>query len=343
MGGACEGFCPQYEAHMSSIESAVAAAGKGFKPPTLIATSVVRGTQQGESHGGIYLVDFANRDIVQVVDWNTTEIDFSGRGWDRGLRGIAFFGGEIYIAASDELFVFDRDFKIRRSFRSSYLKHCHEIFQLNNHLYLTSTSCDSILAFDLERQAFFWAIHVALTEDGPVGATYDPNGINGPGGANGARAGNALHLNNVYADKRGIFISGMRTQGMLHIGNKNVVSRVVDLPPGIHNARPLGDGVLFIDTAANTLRYANTDGTETRFAIPHYDPGELTHTELGDEQLARQGFGRGLCVVGEHLIAAGSSPSTITLFDLPSGAEVARVNFSMDVRNAIHGLEMWPY
>jgi len=317
--------------------------GEGFKPPTLIATSVVRGAQQGESHGGVYLADFARREIRQVVDWNKTDIDFSGRGGGRGLRGIAFYKHEVYIAASDELFVYDRLFRVRRSFRSFYLKHCHEIFQFDQYLYLTSTSCDSILVFDLEKQAFLWAIHIALNEGGPVGTAYDPNRDNGPGGANGPPARNELHLNNVHVDGRGMFVSGLRTNGMLHIGGENVISPVVDLPAGVHNARPLGDGVLFIDTEVDVVRYAKRDGSETRFAIPHYSSRELTHTELGDEHLARQGFGRGLCVVSDNLLAVGSSPSTITLFDLPSGGEVARVNFSMDVRNAIHGLEAWPY
>jgi hypothetical protein len=69
----------------------------------------------------------------------------------------------------------------------------------------------------------------------------------------------------------------------------------------------------------------------------------LEHAELADGQLARQGFGRGLCVVNDRIIAAGSSPSTVTLYDLESGSEITHVNFSMDIRNAIHGLEVWPY
>jgi hypothetical protein len=311
--------------------------------PTLIATSVVRGAEQGDSHGGIYLVDFSSQDVNQVVDWNTSEIDFQGRGWDRGLRGIAFFGGEIYIAASDELFVYDQAFNIKRSFRSSYLKHCHEIFQLNNHLYLTSTAHDSILAFDLEKQAFFWAIHLALGEDDPVGTAYDPQGINGPGGANGPQAQNLLHLNNVYADQRGIFVSGMKTQGILRIGDGNAVSKMVDMPKGMHNARPFRDGVLFNDTGSDVVRFVGRDGTQRAFPVPVYDTSELEHAELADGQLARQGFGRGLCVINDRIIAAGSSPSTITLYDLESGSEITRVNFSMDIRNAIHGLEVWPY
>ena len=329
--------------HPSVIAYTIAMTENSIELPTLIATSVVRGAVQGDSHGGIYLVDFASQEVTQVVDWDTSEIDFQGRGWDRGLRGIAFFAGEIYIAASDELFVYDRNFKIQRSFRSTYLKHCHEIFQLNNHLYLTSTGHDSLLAFDLEKQAFFWAIHLALGEDGPAGIAYDPQGINGPGGANGPAAQNLLHLNNVYADSRGMFASGLRTEGILHIGNGNAVSKMVDMPQGMHNARPFLDGVLFNDTGSNVVRYVSRDGTQRVFPVPVYDASELEHAELADGQLARQGFGRGLCVINDRIIAAGSSPSTVTLYDMHSGAEISRVNFSMDVRNAIHGLEVWPY
>ena len=57
-----------------------------IKLPKLIATSVVRGSQQGGSHGGIYTVDFESPTGEQHVDWNTSKIDFEGRGADRGLH-----------------------------------------------------------------------------------------------------------------------------------------------------------------------------------------------------------------------------------------------------------------
>ena len=78
----------------------------------LIATSVVRGSNQGESHGGVFLINLETDEILQPVDWNTVDIDWQGRGWDRGLRGIEFHAGNVYIAASDELFVFDQSFNI---------------------------------------------------------------------------------------------------------------------------------------------------------------------------------------------------------------------------------------
>ena len=51
-----------------------------------IATSVVRGSRQGESHGGVYLIDSETEKREQVIDWNTMDIDWQGRGWDRGFR-----------------------------------------------------------------------------------------------------------------------------------------------------------------------------------------------------------------------------------------------------------------
>mgnify|MGYP007118311764 CR=1 FL=1 len=81
----------------------------------LIASSVVRGIQQGESHGGVYLVDTQRNSFEQVIDWNTPDIDWQGRGWDRGLRGISFDGAQVFMAASNELFVYSPDFTLLAS------------------------------------------------------------------------------------------------------------------------------------------------------------------------------------------------------------------------------------
>ena len=73
--------------------------------PKLVATSVVRGSEKGQSHGGVYLIDFASQQVEQKIDWNTGEIDFAGRGWDRGLRGIEFTDDAIWIARVTSCFV----------------------------------------------------------------------------------------------------------------------------------------------------------------------------------------------------------------------------------------------
>ena len=86
--------------------------------PTVIATSVIRSVQQGESHGGIYIIDLETGEVRQPVDWDNAAISWEGRGMDRGLRGIAFYHDYLYVAASDEKFVYDREFNIRKSYRN---------------------------------------------------------------------------------------------------------------------------------------------------------------------------------------------------------------------------------
>jgi hypothetical protein len=304
--------------------------------PKLIATSVVRGSQQGESHGGVYLVDFASQEVRKCIDWNTSDIDFTGRGWDRGLRGIEFYKRHILIAASDELFVYDKNFVLKKSFRNPYLKHCHEIWRMENLLFLTSTGYDSLLAFDLDRDKFTWGFHITRKGDGWEGQMFDPASGSGP------PFDNRLHLNMIYVDKTGVYASGMRTEALLHVDGEFQVSVACTLPAGVHNARPFRRGVLFNDTRDDCVRFVGRDGTHRAFRIPTYEPERIQFMGVDDSKLARQGFGRGLCPLDDRLIAAGSSPSTITIYDLETGMQAASVNLTMDIRNAIHGLEIWP-
>jgi len=305
--------------------------------PKLVATSVVRGSQQGESHGGIFTIDFETRQCQQHVDWNTGEIDFEGRGADRGLRGMTFSSHDIYVAASDELFRYDRSFRIQESFRNPYLKHCHEICCMDRTVFLTSTGFDSLLAFDLDKKAYTWGLQLHLESSGWAGHTFDPRADFGPGPANN------FHINMVYVDNTGIYVSGLRSNALLHVNSMFEVSEICNLPSGSHNARPYRDGVLFNDTGSDCVRFVGRGGRHQAFKIVTYDEASIEFAGVDDSNVARQGFGRGLCPVGDSLIAGGSSPSTVTLYDLEQNKMLGYVNLTMDIRNAIHGLEPWPY
>jgi len=128
--------------------------------PKIIATTAIRSTYKGESHGGAYIVDLENEEYKQVIDWNKANIDCSGRGVDRGLRGIVFYDGNIYIAESDEIFMYNQNFKLINSYINRYLKHCHEIFIINSKLYSTSTGYNSILEFDLVSEKFVYGYYI---------------------------------------------------------------------------------------------------------------------------------------------------------------------------------------
>lgn len=304
----------------------------------LLTTSVVRGTQQGESHGGVYLIDLEKQVVEQKIDWNKTDIDWQGRGWDRGLRGIAFDADTVYIAASDELFAYTPDFEMIGSWKNPYLKHCHEICVYERSLFLTSTAFDSILAFDLDRKIFNWAMQLSMLNYKFFTSVFNPQQDDGP------IMLNKLHINNVVCNRHGMYISGLKTGGMLHFNGKKL-HMAVELPEGTHNAQPFRDGVLFNDSKADALRYAGRgEGQEDRaMQLPRYAPEELEYQDEDKSGVARPSFGRGLCVLSDSVVAGGSSPSTVTIYDLAANKQLLSVNLTKDVRNAIHGLEVWPY
>jgi hypothetical protein len=301
----------------------------------LLATSVIRGSRQGDSHGGAFLLDFEARSVRQVLDWNTPDIDWSGRGWDRGLRGIAFADGDIYLAASDELIVYDSQFRRQRSFRNRYLRHCHEISRRGDMIFLTSTGFDSILGFEITSGTFRWGLSLQAGEGRISPRAFDPQGDQGPSPVN------QLHLNSVTASDRGLFLAGLRTPGLLCLSG-NSIALVATLPEGTHNAQPFRNGILFNDTQADVVRHV-TPSRQRTFDVPRHDPALLTHTELDDSGIARQAFGRGLCVLSDSLIAAGSSPATVTLHDIDENRTTSLVNLSLDIRTSIHGLARWPF
>ena len=303
----------------------------------LITTSVVRGGEQGESHGGAHIIDFEKQDGRQVMDCITPDIDGQGRAWDRGLRGIAIDGETVYFVSSEVLFAFTPDLELIGSWRNSYLQHADEMCIYKRCLYITSAGYDSILAFELDDKKFFWALHVDLDRFNFNASIYDPMGDEGP------LLLNKLHLNNVHANDNGMYISGMKSGGMLHF-NGEAVNMSVTLPEGTHNAQPYRDGVLFNDSEAAAVRYASRSGEEDRaLKVPQYDPADIDNEGIDESSDARQGFARGLCLINDRIVAAGSSPSTISIHDLQESKTLLSVNLSMDIRSAIHGLEVWPF
>ncbi len=307
------------------------------KLPKFVATSVVRGSRQGESQGGVYTVDFEKQEVEQIFDLNKTEIDFKNTSGDRGLRGIAFSDEDILIAASDVLFRCDRSFKIKTFSRNFYLDDCHEICRYEQTIFLTSPGFDSLLAFDLDKKEYTWGFHLLRQYGQWAGHTFDPRSDKGP------QPVNDYHINMVHVDSKGIYLSGLQTNALLRIDGKMEVSEVCSLPAGAHNARPFRDGLLFNDTESGCVRYVSRYGKKQAFEVVTYDEGELGFTDIDESNVVRQGFGRGLCPVGDRFIAGGSSPSTISLYDLETNQTVGSVNLTMDVRNAIHGLEVWPF
>jgi hypothetical protein len=301
----------------------------------LIATSVLRGSPAGQSHGAVHLVDMQDGKVAHVIDWKAPGPDWTLPGGGRGLRGVAIDGDRVFIAAADTLFAFSPDFKMLHSFRSPFLDDCHEICIFERRLYLSSTAFDSVLGFDLDQNCFDWGLHVVEAGTGLLGTPFNPQGTHGPS------RGRALGLNSLWCDTRGMFISGSRASGLMFFDAKEIV-RLVTLPHGVQNARPWRDGVLFNDTSADVARFMRP-GSNQVFQVPKFSESALVDIGELESKNSRQGFARGLCVLNNSEFAVGSSPATITLHDLDTMKTTRSINFSIDPRHSIQSLAVWPY
>ncbi len=303
---------------------------------TLIATLAVRDSRQGDSHGGVYLVDLDGERARQVIDWNPPGGDGQRPDQHCGPLGIAFDDDRVFVAASDELFVYNRRFEPLASYRCRYLERCNEICRYKRRLYLACAGFDAIVGFDLDSNRFSFGLHVTRDRKGLRGAPFQPGGRHGP------PPGNELCLNSIVCDSSALYLGGSNTGG-LHAYTGRYIRQVATLPRGTHNARPYRGGVLFNDTEKNLVRFVPAQGQQKAFRVPVYNPALLTHTNPGDSRVPRQAFARGLCCIDDSLIAAGSSPATITLHDLDSMQTRLSINLSMDARTAIGGLAVWPF
>ncbi len=333
------------------------------KLPKIICSSVIRSSKQGNSHGGIYIVDLENENFKQVVDWNDQTIDWNGRGADRGLRGIAFYEDKIICAASDEVFFFNKDFKIVKSIRNRYLKDCHEIYIYENKLYLTSTGYDSILVFNLKTESFdkgftyrkkklkkdkfyklFRKARLAKmakhfsNKNSFAFTSFDPQSKNGP------NLNDTSHINNVFVKNGIVHFSGTRLEHLFKINTdgKSVAS-VLKTGGGTHNVSLYKNYHAYNNTEKDSVTIIDSENSKDsfHFKTKKYKSEELLYTNIGKDH-ARQGFGRGLCFY-QNFIIRGSSPSTITVHSLNERKLIKSINLTLDIRNAIHGLEVFPF
>jgi hypothetical protein len=296
---------------------------------------VVRGAEGGENHGGLCVVDFAERTIRYAIEWNTTDIDVAGRGGDRGLRGVALVGDDIYVLSNKALLRFDADFALICTFHNQYLKHCHELSIHNGRAYIVSTGYDSILTFDLSKERFIAGHQLVFDSNRLRLRLFNPQRADGP------VESNVFHLNSVKCNSSGLYFSGLRTDGLLRTTGSQF-GRAHALPRGTHNAQPFLDGLVYNDTVHD--RFCARSGTsETLIPVTLESGIEGVSTNASKGDVARPLFARGLCPLSSRYVAGGSSPSTVSLYDLVKGARVAQMTLSRDVRNAIHGLALWTH
>jgi hypothetical protein len=303
------------------------------KYPNIIASHIVRSAKR-VSHGGLYLVDLNSNKYKCVIDWNE-KINWSGRGADRGLRGICIYKDNVIVASSSSIVFYSFDFKRRASYSNEYLESCHETYIHKDKLYLSSTGRDVILCFDLLSRKFIKGYSVrglkSIKEFNPLQSVDIPTG-------------DRHHINNVFVNDSGIFFSGTNQPRLFKIDKQKIIS-FSQIPKGTHNTRFLNENSLIMnDTKNNQILITDkkNGSIKKRYSIKRIPAKDMTNTHL-TQNISRQPFGRGLALKGDWIIG-GSTPGMISLYDMKrANSNIKNVFISNDLCMSIHGLEIWPF
>ena len=294
----------------------------------VLCSSVIRASQLGDSHGGLYVVDIDNGTHKQILDWDRPDINWEGRGGDRGIRGMRFYNNLLYAAAGDAIFVFDKDMKAVNQFTCPYLRHTHEVDIYDNKLYIIANLYDAILVFDLKNECFIDSWH--FQNDTPT--LFDPNvRIYGP------EAIDKLHLDSVYIHRGVLYYSGHHMDKLmalnLYNGNQSVYQ---DNIKHSHNAQPYMNGTIY--NIANQRKTVYKDKYLDSIKWTGNSPVCKDMVDkISNEKIAVQGYVRGMVLYSDFIIV-GSSPATINVFNTDSVDVIKSIQISNDVRNSICGI-----
>lgn len=318
--------------------------------PKILATSVIRATELGDSHGGLYLIDLEKETHQLVLDWKDQSIDFEGRGGERGLRGVAFYEEFIFLASNSEILKLNQNFEIVNQFTNEYLDNIHEIIIENDDLLITSTGFDSIVWFNLQKEEFQSA-YLFRKEPPPttilnkirnrlipkqryVSKYYDPNVTKQ------AHPQDSTHINSVFVNNGLIYFSGTSLNHLYQLQKPHMAKAFCALPWKTHNGRYSNEFVYFNNTPTNVVKRINP---QTEEVLSYHIP-EIIDVEdyTNNDRIAKRSFNRGMLFHDDYLIV-GSSPSNISVFDIHSGELIKQIQLSKDIKNAIHGIALYPF
>lgn len=140
-----------------------------------------------------------------------------------------------------------------------------------------------------------------------------------------------------------LFFSGTGLDKFYKINLKTERISVKDhLLLGTHNVQLYDHHLIYNNTANDVISSKNLlNGKNDNIEISKIEDNELVNSDIPKDH-ARNGFARGLCMQGDFIIG-GSSPSTVSVYSFKDKKLIKSVNLTKDIRNAIHGLEIFPY
>jgi hypothetical protein len=326
--------------------------------------TIVRAARVSEG-GSLFKLNWDNKTIlreVPVVPANPAlDHDPNARGNVRGCRGIRVVNDEVIAADYHTLNFFDRDLNPVRRMSHSLMAGLHEIDIAGSSVWVTSTTLDAALKYNLSdgaKEAEFWPREMPEFQQAldieplPVDKSIDNRATFLDNAS--FRGPSHLHLNAVCEFRGEVYALFHSKCVVANLSRGTIVIRDKNLKHA-HNLIMEEPGVVYINDTHRTVvrQYDLASGEQTRAIDIKKMPGIKSLVlrsaaralrEMGisffstkRKATARPLYLRGLSVT-EDYIFAGFSPATIVRIDKSTGELIDYYFHSTDARVCIHGL-----
>src|SRR5918994_203547 len=181
------------------------------KLPKVIASTVVRSAYEGESHGGVYIVDLETEEVEQVLEydlhtrWFVRGYYASYRGLVRYLNMRGYRGERTFGAPIPRLRIYDPNGDEGPAHSNTF--HLNSVFYENGVLFVAGTRCAHLLALNDSKLSSYALIPYGTHNTRPFGEGIIMNDTRKDRVTYLDRSGNAISLPVKHYDERELLYS----------------------------------------------------------------------------------------------------------------------------------------
>jgi len=278
----------------------------------VLVTTQHRVARADATHGHLLELDWERGRVVRRIEAPPLWSHFGrrDRGGRRGLRGITFFRGLIWVASCDVVYGLDpRSLEPERCVSHRYMAHIHEIEATDEGIWVTSTGGNGIFLIDETQTVLKEAwLGEAPREDLRFHLEQWRD---------------EQHLNTVYLEDGAAYAYALRS-GRVFRMYPGPVTPVLQIEKGCHNV---------VKTAYGWFRNVSKE------SVVRIGEREVRVPRRGRAgRFTQPGWLRGMAWLSKNRVLVGASPATLFEIDVDEMRVVREVRLERDVCWTVHGI-----
>tara|TARA_R100000808_G_scaffold2804_3_gene10564 strand:- start:80549 stop:81460 length:912 start_codon:yes stop_codon:yes gene_type:complete len=298
----------------------------------IICTTVVRAAEHGSNHGGLYIIDLEDENIIHYAPYDENFVNDNERGGERGLRGVCVLDDRIIVASATSLIELDKEtFEVVRKLEDrEVFRSIHEICFFADSIWVTSTAIDCIVRVDLD-----FNIIGLYQITGESMSDYKMLTGKHVTDLSKIKENDNFHINSISAFNERLVFGGLIT----HLYDFDTMN-VIESMPIIQNSKSFQHNFYEYDD----MQIVNLTGWQKLGIIKNsicktVDIPRSKAVKYYADEIAENNWNRGLARKNE-LVFVGSSPARVLMFDMSTGKFEKIISLEEDMRHCIHGLEI---